>query len=140
MINIFSIFDMPSLSKFDNHFEAMFSEEYNIFDYIICGRSKDDDSFNFITRIQLLEKIIANGNKPFYGNELFGTHYKLGGWMNGLKYNGIIKETGKTKEMMLQIDDKLYRKCEIKEWKINIDTQILHKILNEFKKELKSQL
>lgn len=140
MMNTFTIFDMPSLNKFDNHFEAMFSEEYNIFNYIICGRGKDDDSFNFITRIQLLEKIIANGNKPFYANELFGTHYKLGGWVCGLKYNDIIKETGETKEIMLQIDKDLYRKCKIKEWKANIDIQILHKILNEFKKELKSQL
>jgi len=53
--------------------------------------------------------------KPFYADE-FGIN---GGTMSALAYDGLVKETGNTKEIMIQLnswDGDIYKKCTVKEW------------------------
>ena len=57
-------------------------------------------------------KILANGEKPFYASEF---HF-YGGTMGDLQSHGLVKKTGNYKEIMVEIDENLYKKCKVYEW------------------------
>jgi hypothetical protein len=133
MINVISALTLPSMSQFDNLYESFRTPQHDVFLYL--SKSKGD-LFNIagvLTRLQLLKILAAHGEAPFYGADLFGASDSLGGWMNGLRSYGIIEETGNVQEVMVQINDDLYRKYSIKEWKLTIPADLLGLFVNEFR-------
>lgn len=133
MIKVFSALALPSMSQFDHLYEAFRTPQYDVFGYLSNSKSDINNITGILTRLQLLKILVANGEAPFYGSDLFGASCSLGGWMNGLSIWGIIKETGNVREVMVQIDDDLYRKCPIKEWELAIPADLLSLFVNEFR-------
>lgn len=114
---------------------GMNSPEYCVFGYL----ANIQGLHGAVTRLRLLKTLVENGNKPFFGADLFGACPELGGWVNGLSIWGIIKETGNVREVMVQIDGDLYRKCEIKEWEPAFDVHDLRTLLDAVKAYLTDQ-
>ena len=139
MIKVFSALALPSMSQFDHLYEAFRTPQYDVFGYLSNSKGDINNITGILTRLQLLKILVANGEAPFYGSDLFGASCSLGGWMNGLSVWGIIKETGNVREVMVQIDDDLYRKCPIKEWELAFDVALLRTLLDEFKAVLMAQ-
>lgn len=139
MITTISVLSMPSMKNYNHIYEALRTPGYDVFGYLANGKGDIHNLFGFTVRLQLLKAIIENGNKPFFGADLFGACPELGGWVNGLSVWGIIKETGNVREVMVQIDGDLYRKCEVKEWEPAFDVSLLRTLLDEFKAELIAQ-
>lgn len=130
-----SVLAMPSMNHFNHVYEAMNTPEYSVFGYL----ANIQGLHGAMTRLRLLKALAENGNKPFFGADLFGACPELGGWVNGLSIWGIIKETGNVREIMVQIDGDLYRKCPIKEWELALDVALLRTLLDEFKTVLMAQ-
>ena len=133
MIKVFSALALPSMSQFDHLYEAFRTPQYDVFGYLSNSKGDINNITGILTRLQLLKILVANGEAPFYGSDLFGASCSLGGWMNGLSVWGIIKETGNVREVMVEIDDDLYRKCYTKEWKLAIPADLLSLFVNEFR-------
>ena len=133
MIKVISALALPSMSQFDHLFDAFRTPQYNVFGYLSNSKGDIYNIVGILTRLQLLKTLVANGNAPFYGSDLFGSSCALGGWMNGLSVWGIIKETGNVREVMVQIDDDLYRKCPIKEWELAMPVELLSQFVDEFR-------
>lgn len=140
MITITSALDFPSMKKYANLYNAFGTPEYNVFGYLSNSKGEIYNAFGIINRLQLLKHIVENGNKPFFAADPFGENASLGGWIGGLSVWGIITETGNTREIMVQIDGDLYRKCYIKEWKPAIDAEYLGTLVNEFRTALLAQI
>ena len=130
-----SILALPSMNHLNHIYEAMDTPEYAVFGYL----ANIQGLHGAMTRLRLLKTLAENGNKPFFSADLFGACPELGGWVNGLSIWGIIKETGNVREVMVQIDGDLYRKCEIKEWEPALDVALLRTLLDEFKTVLMAQ-
>ena len=122
-----SVLSMSSINHFD--YETMGTPKYSVFGYL----ANIQGLHGAMIHLQLLKALIENGNKPFFGADLFGACPELGGWVNGLSIWGIIKETGNVREVMVQIDGDLYRKCPIKEWELAIPADLLSLFVNEFR-------
>ena len=133
MIKVISALALPSMSQFDHLFDAFRTPQYNVFGYLSNSKGDIYNIVGILTRLQLLKTLVANGNAPFYGSDLFSSSCALGGWMNGLSVWGIIKETGNVREVMVQIDDDLYRKCPIKEWELAMPAELLSQFVDEFR-------
>ena len=133
MIKVFSALALPSMSQFDHLYEAFRTPQYDVFGYLSNSKGDINNITGILTRLQLLKILVANGEAPFYGSDLFGASCSLGGWMNGLSVWGIIKETGNVREVMVEIDDDLFRKCRIKEWELAIPADLLSLFVNEFR-------
>jgi len=133
MIKVFSALALPSMSQFDHLYDAFRTPQYDVFGYLSNSKGDINNITGILTRLQLLKILVANGEAPFYGSDLFGASCSLGGWMNGLSVWGIIKETGNVREVMVQIDGDLYRKCPIKEWKLAIPADLLSQFVDEFR-------
>ena len=133
MIKVFSALALPSMSQFDHLYEAFRTPQYDVFGYLSNSKGDINNITGILTRLQLLKILVAHGEAPFYGSDLFGASCSLGGWMNGLGVWGIIKETGNVREVMVEIGDDLYRKCYIKEWKLAIPADLLSLFVNEFR-------
>ena len=133
MIKVFSALALPSMSQFDHLYEAFRTPQYDVFGYLSNSKGDINNISGILTRLQLLKILVANGEAPFYGSDLFGASCSLGGWMNGLSVWGIIKETGNVREVMVEIDDDLFRKCRIKEWELAIPADLLSLFVNEFR-------
>ena len=133
MIKVYSALALPSMSKFDHLYEAFRTPQYDVFGYLANSKGDINNITGIVTRLQLLKILVAHGEDPFYGSDLFGASCSLGGWMNGLGVWGIIKETGNVREVMVQIDGDLYRKCYTKEWKLAIPADLLSLFVNEFR-------
>ena len=133
MIKVFSALALPSMSQFDHLYEAFRTPQYDVFSYLSNSKGDIDNITGIVTRLQLLKILVAHGEAPFYGSDLFGASCSLGGWMNGLGVWGIIKETGNVREVMVEVGDDLYRKCYIKEWKLAIPADLLSLFVNEFR-------
>lgn len=133
MIKIISALALPSMSKFNSLYEAYRTPQYDVFGYLSNSKGDIYNIAGILTRLQLLKTLVANGDSPFYGADLFGASCSLGGWMNGLSVWGIIKETGNVREIMVQIDGDLYRKCPIKEWTLAIPSEELAVFVDEFR-------
>lgn len=133
MIKVISALSLPSMSQFNYLFEAYRTPQYDVFGYLSNSKGDINNITGILTRLQLLKILVAHGNAPFYGADLFGSSCSLGGWMNGLSAWGIIKETGNVHEVMVQIDGDLYRKCPIKEWKLAIPADLLSQFVDEFR-------
>ena len=108
--------------RFDEYgsakFEGEATKKYSYF-YSTIG------SLSFAT-MHILNEIYTSGVDTFYASD-FGLN---GGTMNALatiKFLGKTRweeccgftPTGNTKSTMVEIDENLYRKVEVKEWKIN---------------------
>ena len=133
MIKIISALALPSMSKFNSLYEAYRTPQYDVFGYLSNSKGDIYNIAGILTRLQLLKTLVANGDSPFYGADLFGASGSLGGWMNGLSVWGIIKETGNVREIMVQVDGDLYRKCPIKEWTLAIPAEELAVFVDEFR-------
>jgi len=133
MIKVFSALALPSMSQFDHLYDAFRTPQYDVFGYLSNSKGDINNITGILTRLQLLKILVANGEAPFYGSDLFGASCSLGGWMNGLSVWGIIKETGNVREVMVEIDDDLFRKCRIKEWELAIPADLLSLFVNEFR-------
>ena len=133
MIKVISALSLPSMSQFDHLFDAFRTPQYNVFGYLSNSKGDIYNIVGILTRLQLLKTLVAHGNAPFYGADLFGSSCALGGWMNGLSVWGIIKETGNVREVMVQIDGDLYRKCPIKEWELAMPADLLSQFVDEFR-------
>ena len=133
MIKIISALALPSMSKFNSLYEAYRTPQYDVFGYLSNSKGDIYNIAGILTRLQLLKTLVANGDSPFYGADLFGASCSLGGWMNGLSVWGIIKETGNVREIMVQVDGDLYRKCPIKEWTLAIPAEELSVFVDEFR-------
>ena len=133
MIKIISALALPSMSKFNSLYEAYRTPQYDVFGYLSNSKGDIYNIAGILTRLQLLKTLVANGDSPFYGADLFGASCSLGGWMNGLSVWGIIKETGNVREIMVQVDGDLYRKCPIKEWTLAIPAEELAVFVDEFR-------
>ncbi len=133
MIKIISALALPSMSKFNSLYEAYRTPQYDVFGYLSNSKGDIYNIAGILTRLQLLKTLVANGDSPFYGADLFGASCSLGGWMNGLSVWGIIKETGNVREIMVQVDGDLYRKCPIKEWALAIPAEELAVFVDEFR-------
>ena len=133
MIKVFSALALPSMSQFDHLYEAFRTPQYDVFGYLSNSKGDINNITGILIRLQLLKILVANGEAPFYGSDLFGASCSLGGWMNGLSVWGIIKETGNVREVMVEIDDDLFRKCRIKEWELAIPADLLSLFVNEFR-------
>lgn len=133
MIKVFSALALPSMSQFDHLYEAFRTPQYDVFGYLSNSKGDINNITGILTRLQLLKILVANGEAPFYGSDLFGASCSLGGWMNGLSVWGIIKETGNVREVMVEIGDDLFRKCRIKEWELAIPADLLSLFVNEFR-------
>ena len=133
MIKVFSALALPSMSQFDHLYEAFRTPQYDVFGYLSNSKGDINNITGILTRLQLLKILVANGEVPFYGSDLFGASCSLGGWMNGLSVWGIIRETGNVREVMVEIGDNLFRKCYIKEWELAIPADLLSLFVNEFR-------
>ena len=133
MIKVFSALALPSMSQFDHLYEAFRTPQYDVFGYLSNSKGDINNITGILTRLQLLKILVANGEVPFYGSDLFGASCSLGGWMNGLSVWGIIRETGNVREVMVEIGDSLFRKCYIKEWELAIPADLLSLFVNEFR-------
>lgn len=137
MIKTISALSLSSMSQFKHLYESYHTPQYNVFSYLAGGKG---DIYNItggaLTRLQLLKILVANGEAPFYGADLFGASCSLGGWMNGLSVSGIIKETGNEREIMVEMGGDLYRKCSVKEWKLAIPADLLSQFADEFRTAL----
>ena len=133
MIKVFSALALPSMSQFDHLYDAFRTPQYDVFGYLSNSKGDINNITGILTRLQLLKILVANGEAPFYGSDLFGASCSLGGWMNGLSVWGIINETGKVREVMVEMDDDLFRKCRIKEWELAIPADLLSLFVNEFR-------
>ena len=133
MIKVISALSLPSMAQFDHLFDAFRTPQYNVFGYLSNSKGDIYNIVGILTRLQLLKTLVAHGNVPFYGSDLFGSSCALGGWMNGLSVWGIIKETGNVREVMVEIGDDLCRKCYTKEWKLAIPADLLSLFVNEFR-------
>lgn len=133
MIKVFSALALPSMSQFDHLYDAFRTPQYDVFGYLSNSKGDINNITGILTRLQLLKILVAHGEAPFYGSDLFGASCSLGGWMNGLSVWGIIKETGNVREVMVEVGDDLYRKCRIKEWQLAIPADLLSLFVNEFR-------
>lgn len=133
MIKVFSALALPSMSQFDHLYDAFRTPQYDVFGYLSNSKGDINNITGILTRLQLLKILVAHGEAPFYGSDLFGASCSLGGWMNGLSVWGIIKETGNVREVMVEIGDDLFRKCRIKEWELAIPADLLSLFVNEFR-------
>jgi hypothetical protein len=133
MIKVFSALALPSMSQFDHLYDAFRTPQYDVFGYLSNSKGDINNITGILTRLQLLKILVANGEVPFYGSDLFGASCSLGGWMNGLSVWGIIKETGNVREVMVEIGDDLFRKYYIKEWELAIPADLLSLFVNEFR-------
>lgn len=133
MITITSVLDFPSLSHYKKMYEVWDTPEYNVFSYLANSKGECYNVFAILVRLQLLRALAENGNKPFFAADLFGESESLGGWVNGLGMWNIIKPTGNTREIMIEVDDNLFRKCTVKEWTLNMNATYLRTMLDEFR-------
>lgn len=136
MIKTISALELPSMSVFNNLYEALNTPQYNVFGYLSNSKGDIYNITGLITRLQLLKILCGYGNDPFYGADLFGASESLGGWMNGLSVWGIITETGNHREVMIEVGNNLFTKCFIKEWKLNIPVDELRAWVDEFRSVL----
>lgn len=71
------------------------------------------------TTVKAIVNLLGNANldTPFFSSD-FGI---AGGTINGLRRRGLVIPTGNTKEVFVCINeyDELYKKFEIKEWRLN---------------------
>ena len=109
--------DLPTLSNISNFWERYEHLTHRVATYVVSGVN-DGRRFPIISRLSILRDLIANGDKPFYASDLFGTSDSLGGIINGLSIHGIIKPTGNVREGMVPMGGDMYRRCEIKEWQL----------------------
>ena len=74
------------------------------------------NTFN-LNQMILIEKVknFVNPNAPFYASD-YGFS---GSDMQSLSYTGIIRPTGNTREVMVEIGDNLYKKVTAKEWVVS---------------------
>ena len=133
MITIVSMEAMLSPKSFPSWSAYYTSREHAVLDYIASAKGDYRNLFAVTTRIQILNTLIANGDKPFYASDLFGSSDSLGGWMNGLDLAGIITHTGNTRTSMVEIKENVYRKCEVKEWKLRDSADFLRDIIDRYK-------
>ena len=133
MIKVISALALPSMSQFDSLYEAYRTPQYDVFGYLSNSKGDIYNIAGILTRLQILKTLVAHGEAPFYGSDLFGYSCSLGGWMNGLSVWGIIKETGNVREVMVEIGNDLYRKCYTKEWQLAIPADLLCQFVNEFR-------
>ena len=133
MITIVSMEDMFSPKSFSSWNAYYLSREHAVLDYIASAKGDYRNLFAVATRIQLLNTLIANGDKPFYASDLFGSSDSLGGWMNGLDLAGIIISTGNTRTSMVEVKENVFRKCEVKEWKLRDSADFLRDIIDRYK-------
>ena len=133
MIKVISALALPSMSQFDHLYDAFRTPQYDVFGYLSNSKGDIYNVAGILTRLQLLKTLVAHGEAPFYGSDLFGSCCALGGWMNGLSVWGIIKETGNVREVMVEVGDDLYRKCYTKEWQLAIPADLLSLFVHEFR-------
>lgn len=114
----FRITDLPTLTPaFENDFWGMWEHPtHKVATYV--ASNTDSTSFPIISKMAILRTLIENGNKSFYASDLFGASASLGGVINGLSVNAIIKATGSVREAMVPMGGDVYRKCEVKEWQL----------------------
>lgn len=133
MITIVSMETMLPPKSFSSWSAYYTSREHAVLDYIASAKGDHRNLFAVTTRIQILNTLIANGDKPFYASDLFGSSDSLGGWMNGLDLAGIITHTGNTRTTMVEISENIFRKCEVKEWKLKDSADLLRDIIDQYK-------
>ena len=133
MITIVSMEDMISPKSFPSWNAYYFSREHAVLDYIASAKGDYHNLFAVATRIQLLNTLIANGDKPFYASDLLGSSDSLGGWMNSLNLAGIIIPTGNTRTSMVEVKENVFYKCEVKEWKLRDSADFLRDIIDRYK-------
>ena len=81
---------------------------------------------DFVDKIESIMAVVKCDKPKFYATAV----NLCGGVIGGLSRNGVIKATGTTKEVMVCIDDNLYRKCEIKEWELALPKEDLQAIVS----------
>lgn len=133
MITTVSMEAMFSPKSFSSWSAYYTSREHAVLNYIASAKGDYRNLFAVATRIQLLNTLIANGDKPFYASDLFGSSDSLGGWMNGLDLAGIIISTGNTRTSMVEVKENVFRKCEVKEWKLRDSADFLRDIIDRYK-------
>lgn len=133
MITTISMETMLSPKSFPSWSAYYESREHAVLDYIANAKGDHGNLFAVTTRVQLLNALIANGDKPFYASDLFGFSDSLGGWVNGLTIYGIIVPTGNTRTCMVEIRENIFRKCEVKEWKLKVSADLLRDMVDRYK-------
>lgn len=121
----FRITDLPALSPMSaNDFWGVWEHStYKVAKYV--SSHTDHPDFPIIGKMAILRTLIENGNKPFYASDLLGASEGLGGIVNGLSRNNLIEETGNVREVMVLIDEDIYRKCKVKEWQLALPLEDL---------------
>jgi hypothetical protein len=84
------------------------------------------DTTDLLGKIESIMAVMKCDKPKFYANEVD----LCGGSIGGLSRNGVVKATGTVKEIMVCIDDNLYRKCEIKEWELALPKEDLQAIVS----------
>lgn len=75
---------------------------------------------------------VAMYGKPFYASDL----ELCGGNINGLLYHDLIKPTGNTKKIWVEIYEDTAKKCEVSEWIANFDE--IRKLKKNIEKDIAS--
>ena len=81
---------------------------------------------DFVDKVESIMAVVKCDKPKFYATDV----NLCGGVIGGLSRNGVIKATGTTKEVMVCIDDNLFRKCEIKEWELALPKEDLQAIVS----------
>ena len=124
--------DLPTLSNITSFWERYEYPTHRMASYVASGVN-DGLQFPIITRLSILRDLIINGDKPFYASDLFGASDSLGGIINGLSINGLIKPTGNVREVMVPLGGDMYHKCQAKEWQLAFSATLFENAYKEIR-------
>jgi hypothetical protein len=78
--------------------------------------------------MRILRRLLEWGDKPFYASDLLPGFSSPGAEMKKLRTNHIIRATGNTKMVDVEVGDNLYKKFPAKEWELRISTDELCRV------------
>ena len=94
----------------------------------------------FLQRAEALRMILRHGKRTFYASDIFEGDASTGGIVNGLCGKGLIDKTGNTKFEFVEVDDNLFRRYEVYEWKLNYPIEALEDAYYKVAEYIKSNL
>ncbi len=97
---------------------------HSVYDYVFYGESSFWNA-RMLTSMRVLRRLLEWGDKPFYAADLLPGCSNPGAEMHKMHLCNLIRPTGNTRMVEIQIDDNLYKKFPAKEWELNLSTDDL---------------
>ena len=100
---------------------------HHVYDYVFYGESSFWDA-RPLTSMRILRRLLEWGDKPFYASDLLPGFSSPGAEMHKMHNGCLIRATGNTKIVDVEVGNNLYKKFPAKEWELCISTDELCRV------------